>query len=128
MQSPLMMQQQHGASAGGGGGVSRYAMAPIGAGIASSPPQTSSLLPTVPSSGATFKPFNPAAAAVGAGAGGAASFGAPATFPPMGGGQTAPGAAHHPAQFVPQQQSLHNTTAAGYYGQSAMEEMSEVEL
>jgi hypothetical protein len=136
MPSPVMHgQQQHHA-----GGVSRYAMAPIGAAGASSPPppppQASSLLPqpAFSAGGATFMPFNPAAVATGG-----ASFGAP-TFltPPLKGagsgtvGQVVIGAApqQYPAHFIPQQHSSsqHNS-AAGYYGQPpAMDEMSEVEL
>ena len=120
---PPIIQQQHGIAVGG---VSRYAMAPIGAAIASPPPaQASGLLPQpAVSVGTTFKPFKPAVGAAAAGA----SFGAP-TFltPPIGGNQTAT-AAQHPAHFVPQQQSTYSNSAGGYYGQPEMEEMSEVEL
>lgn len=119
---PPVVQHQHHA---GVGGVSRYAMAPIGAAVASSPPaQASSLLPQPALSvGATFRPFNPAA-----GAASGASFNAPTILtPPIGGNQIAT-AAQHPAQFVPRQQSNLKNSAAGDYGQPAMEQMSEVEL
>lgn len=117
---PPIVQQQHGLGRGGGG-VSRYAMAPIGAAVASSPrAQASALLPQPAASvEGTFKPFNPAVGAAAGAAAGAPNF----LTPSIGGNQTAT-----PAQFVPQQQSTHSNSPGGYYGQPEMEEMSEVEL
>jgi hypothetical protein len=125
---PSPVNQQHGA-AGGIGGVSRYAPAPIA--VASSPPHASSSLLPQPSVsvGATFMPLHPPAA----------SFvpGAAPTFlntpPHLGGAAQYPAsqhqtARHQAAQFMPQHYSSHSNSAARYYGQPEMEEMSEVEL
>ena len=100
-------------------------MAPIGAGVAvaSSPAQATSLLPPTTTTGTLFKPYNSAASAGtgGAGFGGAGTF----STPPVTGG---PAASQYPAQFVPRQNASYTNSAAGYYGQSSVEEMSEVEL